>query len=317
MDEHHDGPTGLHVAEVGGEPLQGAGVQVAHVAGAVPEHVVQDDVVDGAPLERVPGRPEMPLEGPGRVLVRGGIEVQVVVPDDLEERDPHGRDGALVVGEEGQVVVHDVPARHAEDRYLQPRHRPAHVRHRLVVEAVHLPGRLRLGVGEQQEGVAVVGLRERLEVEHRAHLAAPHRERSVQARRPRGGHRDPIAGRQREGEPAAVAGGKELEAAVGVGGGRGQAITDHRPGDTPASGPHASPDPEDRPVAVDGGPERSGQRGDDPGGGGPAEEGPSVDRAPGVGDQERLRASRPPGSPRASGGPPASSRLRGSTVTPP
>ena len=125
-------------------------------------------------VERVVPRPESRLEGRDRVLVRAAVQVEVVVADDLKERDARRGDRALVLRVERQVVIHDVAAGDAEDVAItQGADGLADVRHRLRVQARHLEGVLRLSVGEEEEGVARVVHPEPLQCEAGVGVAAP------------------------------------------------------------------------------------------------------------------------------------------------
>jgi hypothetical protein len=102
----------------------------------------------------------MPAERLRRPLVGRSVEVEIVIADDLEERDSHPLHTALVLGEQRQVVVHDVAARDPDHRTL------AHVGncipdvgHRLLVEPAHLLRILSLDIGEQQDGVPLITVR--------------------------------------------------------------------------------------------------------------------------------------------------------------
>ena len=86
--EHRHGPARFHQGKVLGEPVELIVGHVTDVALAMPEHVVQHDVVDFPPVEGIIVGAEMAAERADGSVV-GRAEVQVVVADDLEEGHIH------------------------------------------------------------------------------------------------------------------------------------------------------------------------------------------------------------------------------------
>ena len=164
------GSAGFDQGEILDEPVELIIGYVADIAFSVPEHVVQHDVMDLTSVEGIVVGTEMAAEGAHRTVV-GRSEIQVVVADDLEEGHAHVAHAPLVLGVQGQVVEHDVSATHAEKPAAGQRGGGLlHVRDRLRVEEVHFVGILGLGVGEDQESVAIIRSVQGSEIEARGHL---------------------------------------------------------------------------------------------------------------------------------------------------
>ena len=95
-----------------------------------------------------------------------------MVADHLREGDAESLHRPLIVGVHRQVIVHDVAIGHAEEqRVAEPANRLAHIGNGLGVKELHLLGVAGLRIGEYQEGVLLVGIPERHQVEACRHLA--------------------------------------------------------------------------------------------------------------------------------------------------
>ena len=227
MVEDRHGPAGFDQGQVLGEPVELVVGHVADVALAVPEHVVQHDVVHLAAVEGVVVGTEVAaerLDGP----VVGRAEVEVVVADDLEEGHAHPLDAPLVLGVQGQVVEHDVPATHAEEPAVGQRGGGRlDVGHGLLVEEPHFVGVLGLGIRQDQESVALIGSIEFREVEAGGHLPRIVRsDRTVERGRAGWVLLNGVAVGRGDRYEGLARVGRQLETPIVVGGGDGQAVRD-------------------------------------------------------------------------------------------
>ena len=128
VGEDDDRPPGFDPRQIGLQPRQLTGVDVAEIVVVVPEDIVEHDVVHRTPVEGIVGRPE--------------------------EGNAHARDGAFVLGVEVEAVIHDVAATDAEGGGVAERlDGGLHVGDRLVVKQAHVSAILRLGITQNEEGV--------------------------------------------------------------------------------------------------------------------------------------------------------------------
>ena len=171
-----------------------------------------------------------------------------MVPDHLEAGNAHRGDRALVLGIEREVVEHDVAAGDTEDvAVAEGGERLPHVRDGLGVEASDFEGVLRLGVGEEKEGVARLHRREPLEREAGLGFAATVREDGLVE--PGGAgllHRDPVPGGQADGNELGAGSGQQGVATVPVRRDGGDAVRDPDASHSPSGGTDPSANPCER-----------------------------------------------------------------------
>ena len=258
MHADHDGAATLDALQVAREPGELTRVEIADVAAAVPEGVVQDDVVHGAAVERVVPRAVVVLERPRRGLLELLDAVVVVVAGRLEARHAEALHRTLPLRVELEVVVHHI-AQGDADRLDLPEGAPGfdEVGDGLGVEVRGLVGGLNLHVAEHEDGVPGVAVRERLEVEADRGLAPPvGGDRRGDPRRLVVGCRDAVTGRDGHHDATPIRAGDEGERPVRSGLDGGEAVAHADPREALAAGAHHARDAHRRggPRQPEGGP---------------------------------------------------------------